>query len=42
MQKLINSRYILVARPWALEDEQNDAQIGITKDVDEFAQAVRN
>ena len=32
MQKLIYSRYILVARPWALEDEQNDAQIGVTKD----------
>ena len=42
MQKFINSRYVLVACPWALEDAQNDAQIGITKDVDEFAQAVRN
>ena len=42
MQKLINSRYILVACPWTLEDAQNDAQIGIKKDVDEFTQAVRN
>lgn len=32
MQKLINSRNILVARPWTLEDAQNDAQIGVTKD----------